>query len=476
VQHAGSGHPGAPMGMADLAEVLWCDHLKHNPQNPNWCDRDRFVLSNGHASMLLYSLLHLCGYDLSLDDLRQFRQLHSKTPGHPEFGDTPGVETTTGPLGQGLANAVGMALAERTLAAQFNRDGHRIVDHFTYVFAGDGCMMEGISHEACSLAGTLGLGKLIAFYDDNGISIDGEVAGWFGDDTAARFAAYGWHVAAGVDGHDADAVGRAICAAQDDARPSLICCRTLIGFGAPNKAGRADCHGAPLGEEEIALARAKLGWTHPPFVIPDEVSAAWDAREAGAAAEQDWTRRFNAYQKAHPKLAEEFTRRIAGQLPHAWSEHARRAVGGAAAAAMNIASRKASQNALENFSPMLPELIGGSADLTASNLTQWSGSRDIREDAGGNCIYFGVREFAMAAMVNGIALHRGLKPYGATFLMFSDYARNALRMAALMKIPSIFVFNASAGRATREFAAGAAHVGVAAMRCGRERGRLATGA
>ncbi|MGR3914082.1 MAG: transketolase [Gammaproteobacteria bacterium] len=440
VQRAGSGHPGAPMGMADLAEVLWGDYLKHNPRNPNWCDRDRFVLSNGHGSMLLYSVLHLCGYDLSLDDLRHFRQLHSNTPGHPEFGDTPGVETTTGPLGQGLANAAGMALAERTLAAQFNRDEHRIVDHFTYVFAGDGCMMEGISHEACSLAGALGLGKLIAFYDDNGISIDGEVAGWFRDDTAARFAAYNWHVIDDVDGHDAGALGRAICAARSDARPSLICCRTIIGFGAPNKAGSAGCHGAPLGEEEIALARKELDWPHPPFVIPPEVAAAWDAREAGAAAEGEWTRRFHAYQQAHPKLAAEFTRRMGAQLPADWKAQAHRVRGEAAGAALSIASRKASQNALENFSPMLPELIGGSADLTGSNLTQWSGSRDIREDPGGNCIYFGVREFAMAAMVNGLTLHRGLKAYGATFLVFSDYARNALRLAALMKIPSLFVF------------------------------------
>lgn len=440
VQRAGSGHPGAPMGMADMAEALWSDHLKHNPRNPNWCDRDRFVLSNGHGSMLLYALLHLSGYDLSMEDLRQFRQLHSKTPGHPEFGDTPGVETTTGPLGQGLANAVGMALAERTLAAQFNRGEHRIVDHRTYVFAGDGCMMEGISHEACSLAGVLQLGKLTVFYDDNNISIDGEVGGWFRDDTAARFAAYGWHVVADVDGHDADAVGRAICAAREDARPSLLCCRTQIGYGAPNKAGSAGSHGAPLGEEEVALAREQLGWPHPPFEIPAEISAAWDAREAGAAAESDWTRRFAEYEKAHPELAAEFTRRMEGKLPKDWKSKARGAAGAADAAAQNIASRKASQNALEYFSPLLPELAGGSADLTESNLTTWSGSRDIREDAGGNCIYFGVREFAMAAMVNGIALHRGLKPFCATFLMFSDYARNALRMAALMKIPGIFVF------------------------------------
>ena len=440
VQRAGSGHPGAPMGMADMAEALWSDHLKHNPRNPNWCDRDRFVLSNGHGSMLLYALLHLSGYDLSMEDLRQFRQLHSKTPGHPEFGDTPGVETTTGPLGQGLANAVGMALAERTLAAQFNRGEHRIVDHRTYVFAGDGCMMEGISHEACSLAGVLQLGKLTVFYDDNNISIDGEVGGWFRDDTAARFAAYGWHVVADVDGHDADAVGRAICAAREEARPSLLCCRTQIGYGAPNKAGSAGSHGAPLGEEEVALAREQLGWPHPPFEIPAEISAAWDAREAGAAAESDWTRRFAEYKKAHPELAAEFTRRMEGKLPKDWKSKARGAAGAADVAAQNIASRKASQNALEYFSPLLPELTGGSADLTESNLTTWSGSRDIREDAGGNCIYFGVREFAMAAMVNGIALHRGLKPFCATFLMFSDYARNALRMAALMKIPGIFVF------------------------------------
>ena len=441
VQKANSGHPGAPMGMADLAEVLWSDHLRHNPKNPRWCDRDRFVLSNGHGSLLLYSLLHLSGYELSIDDLRQFRQLHSKTPGHPEYGYTPGVETTTGPLGQGLANAVGMAISERSLAAQFNRPEHRIVDHSTFVFLGDGCLMEGISHEACSLAGSLKLGKLIAFYDDNGISIDGEVQGWFNDDTPKRFEAYGWNVIAEVDGHDPAAVDRAIRAAREEAdRPTLICCRTTIGFGSPNKAGKASSHGAPLGEEEVALARAQLDWPHPPFVIPDDIRAAWNAVDAGASAEREWQRRFEAYQQAFPELAAEFSRRIAGQLPPAWAAESRRIVAQVNAAGENIASRKASQNALERFGPMLPELIGGSADLAESNLTLWSQSRSIREDPAGNYIYFGVREFAMSAITNGIALHGGFKPYAATFLMFSEYSRNALRMAALMKIPGIFVF------------------------------------
>ncbi len=441
VQRAGCGHPGAPMGMADLAEVLWSGHLKHNPKNPRWCDRDRFVLSNGHGSMLLYSLLHLSGYELTIEDLRQFRRLHSKTPGHPEYGYAPGVETTTGPLGQGLANAVGMAIAEKTLAAQFNRPQHRIVDHFTYVCMGDGCLMEGISHEACSLAGSLKLGKLIAFYDDNGISIDGEVSGWFNDDTPKRFAAYGWHVIATVDGHDPAAVERAIRAAKDEpGRPTIICCRTTIGFGAPNKAGKASSHGAPLGEDEVALARAQLEWPHPPFSVPEEIYAAWNAVDAGAAVEQEWNRRFAAYQQAHPQLAAEFSRRVAGELPHAWRAQSGEVIAAVNAAGESIASRKASQNALEHFGPMLPELLGGSADLTESNLTLWSQSESIREQPAGNYIYFGVREFAMAAIVNGIALHRGFKPYGATFLMFSEYARNALRMAALMKIPSIFVF------------------------------------
>ncbi len=441
VQRANSGHPGAPMGLADIAEVLWCDYLKHNPSNPRWCDRDRFVLSNGHGSMLLYSLLHLSGYALTIDDLKQFRQLHSKTPGHPEYGYAPGVETTTGPLGQGLANAVGMAISERTLAAQFNRPEHRIVDHFTYVIAGDGCLMEGISHEACSLAGALGLGKLIAFYDDNGISIDGEVSGWFTDDTPQRFAAYGWHVVAPVDGHDPAAVARAIDDARaEQAKPTLICCRTLIGFGSPNKAGKASSHGAALGEEEVALARAQLDWPHPPFDIPADIGDAWNAVEAGAAAEREWRRRFADYERACPDLAAEFSRRIAGELPRDWEVRSCKVVAAVSAVGEDIASRKASQNALEQFGPLLPELIGGSADLTESNLTLWSRSRAIFDSPAGNYIYFGVREFAMAAIVNGIALHGGFKPYGATFLMFSEYARNALRMAALMKIPGIFVF------------------------------------
>ena len=441
VQRAKSGHPGAPMGMADIAEVLWCDHLRHNPKNPKWCDRDRFVLSNGHGSMLLYSLLHLSGYELTIEDLKGFRQLHSKTPGHPEYGYTPGVETTTGPLGQGLANAVGMAIAEKTLAAQFNRPQHRIVDHFTYIFMGDGCLMEGISHEACSLAGTLKLGKLIAFYDDNGISIDGEVQNWFNDDTPKRFEAYGWHVIAAVDGHDSAAVERAIRAAKDESdRPTVICCRTTIGFGAPNKAGTASSHGAPLGEEEVALTRARLEWPHPPFVIPEDIYAAWNAHDAGTAAEREWERRFAAYGQAHPALAAEFSRRVAGELPDAWQEKSQEVIAAVNAAAENIASRKASQNALEQFGPLLPELIGGSADLAESNLTLWSQSASIRDTPAGNYIYFGVREFAMSAIVTGIALHGGFKPYGATFLMFSEYARNALRMAALMKIPGIFVF------------------------------------
>ena len=441
VQKANSGHPGAPMGMADIAEVLWGDYLKHNPKNPHWCDRDRFVLSNGHASMLLYSLLHLSGYDLDIDEIKNFRQLHSKTPGHPEYGDTPGVETTTGPLGQGLANAVGMALAEKTLAAQFNRPGHCLVDHFTYVFVGDGCLMEGISHEVCSLAGTLKLGKLMVFYDDNGISIDGEVRNWFTDDTPQRFASYGWHVIADVDGHDADAVAAAIDTAKNEnARPTLIGCKTIIGFGAPNKAGSAASHGAALGDDEVALARTQLDWQHAPFVVPDDVYAAWSALEAGAAAEKKWNESLARYQKEHPQLAAEFTRRTRNQLPDDFAAHCAKLIADIDRAQPSIASRKASLNALQGLAPSLPELIGGSADLAGSNLTIWSGSRGIESDADGNYIYFGVREFGMAAIANGLALHGAFKPYAATFLMFSDYARNALRMAALMNIPSIFIF------------------------------------
>ena len=442
VQCAKSGHPGMPMGMADIAEVLWNDHLRHDPADPEWPDRDRFVLSNGHGSMLLYALLHLSGYALPMQEIRRFRQLRSMTPGHPEYGDAPGVETTTGPLGQGLANAVGMAIAERVLAARFNRDGHEIVNHRTWVFLGDGCLMEGISHEACSLAGTLGLGRLIAFYDDNNISIDGEVGGWFTDDTPARFEAYGWHVTRGVDGHDPGAVDAAIrdaLAATD--RPSLICCKTVIGFGAPNKAGKASAHGAPLGDEEIAAARETLGWPHPPFEIPGGVYAGWDARERGAARHREWRVRLDAWRAVFPEDAAEFERRVAGELPADWAEACARHLGEAGAAAAAIASRQASQNALEALGPLLPELIGGSADLTGSNLTRWSGSRVLtRQDADANYVYFGVREFAMSAICNGIARHGGFIPYAATFLMFSEYARNALRMAALMGQRVIFVF------------------------------------
>ena len=441
VQRANSGHPGAPMGMADIAEVLWNDYLVHNPANPQWPNRDRFVLSNGHGSMLIYSLLHLAGYALPMAELQNFRQLHSKTPGHPEYGYAPGVETTTGPLGQGLGNAVGMAIAERTLAAQFNRGEHRIVDHHSYVFLGDGCLMEGISHEVCSLAGTLGLGKLIAFYDDNGISIDGEVAGWFSDDTPARFEAYGWQVLRAIDGHDSEAIVAAIETARaESGKPTLICCKTTIGFGSPNKQGRESCHGAPLGEDEIALARKTLDWPHPPFEVPDDIRSRWDARQRGAAAEADWRARFAAYRAAHPELAAEFERRIAGELPADWAERAAEYIAAVDAKAEKVATRKASQNALNGFGPLLPELLGGSADLAGSNLTLWSGSRGIESAADGNYIYYGVREFGMAAIINGIALHGGFKPYGATFLMFSDYARNALRMAALMRLPGIFVF------------------------------------
>ena len=442
VQRANSGHPGMPMGMADIAEVLWNDHLRHDPADPDWADRDRFVLSNGHGSMLLYALLHLSGYALPLDEIKRFRQLHSMTPGHPEYRDAPGVETTTGPLGQGLANAVGMAIAEKVLAARFNRDGHAVVDHRTWVFLGDGCLMEGISHEACSLAGTLGLGKLIAFYDDNDISIDGDVKGWFTDDTPARFEAYGWHVVRDVDGHDSGAVDAAIrdALAVTD-RPSLLCCRTIIGFGAPSKAGKASSHGSPLGDDEIAGAREALEWPHPPFEIPGNICAGWDARARGAAHHREWQARLEAWRAEFPQEAAEFERRMSGELPAEWTEHCARHVEAAVATAENIASRKASQNALEAFGPMLPELIGGSADLTGSNLTKWSGSRVLtRDDADSNYVYFGVREFAMTAIGNGIALHGGFIPYTGTFLMFSEYARNALRMAALMGRRTISVF------------------------------------
>ncbi|HFG2205314.1 TPA: transketolase [Vibrio cholerae] len=442
VQKANSGHPGAPMGMADIAEVLWRSHLNHNPQNPNWADRDRFVLSNGHGSMLIYSLLHLSGYELSIDDLKNFRQLHSKTPGHPEYGYAPGIETTTGPLGQGITNAVGMAIAEKALAAQFNKPGHDIVDHFTYVFMGDGCLMEGISHEACSLAGTLGLGKLIAFWDDNGISIDGHVEGWFSDDTPKRFEAYGWHVIPAVDGHDADAINAAIEAAKaETSRPTLICTKTIIGFGSPNKAGSHDCHGAPLGNDEIKAAREFLGWEYAPFEIPADIYAAWDAKQAGASKEAAWDEKFAAYAKAYPAEAAEYKRRVAGELPANWEAATSEIIANLQANPANIASRKASQNALEAFGKLLPEFMGGSADLAPSNLTMWSGSKSLTaEDFSGNYIHYGVREFGMTAIINGIALHGGFVPYGATFLMFMEYARNAMRMAALMKVQNIQVY------------------------------------
>ncbi len=441
VQKANSGHPGAPMGMADIAEVLWRDFLKHNPANPQWADRDRFVLSNGHGSMLIYSLLHLSGYDLSIDDLKSFRQLHSKTPGHPELGYTPGVETTTGPLGQGIANAVGFALAEKIMAAQFNKPGHNIVDHDTYVFLGDGCMMEGISHEVCSLAGTLGLNKLTAFYDDNGISIDGEVHGWFTDDTPRRFESYGWQVIRNVDGHDADEIRTAIETARKSDKPTLICCKTIIGFGSPNKQGKEASHGAALGEAEVALTREALGWNHGPFEIPADIYAEWDAKDAGSKAEQQWNDRFAAYQAEFPELAAEFTRRMAGELPADFDEKASAYIRAVAEKGENIASRKASQNCLNAFGPMLPELLGGSADLAGSNLTLWDGCKPVvQEDASGNYMYYGVREFGMAAIMNGVALHGGLIPYGATFLMFMEYARNAVRMSALMKQRVIYVF------------------------------------
>ena len=441
VQQANSGHPGAPMGMAEIAEVLWRHHLKHNPANPKWADRDRFVLSNGHGSMLIYALLHLTGYDLPITELKRFRQLHSKTPGHPEYGYAPGIETTTGPLGQGISNAVGMALAEKLLAAEFNRPGHTIVDHHTWVFLGDGCLMEGISHEVCSLAGTLGLGKLIAFYDDNNISIDGHVEGWFTDDTPKRFEAYGWQVVRDVQGHDPVAIEAAIEQAKAElTRPTLICCKTIIGAGAPNKQDSHDVHGAPLGATEIDAARAYIGWNHPPFEIPDEVYAAWDARTKGASLEAQWSASFAAYRVAHPELAAEFARRTAGELPAGWDAHVEAVLARLIDKAETIATRKASQNSIEAYAPKLPELLGGSADLAGSNLTLWSGAKGVSKDSGGNYIYYGVREFGMAAIANGLSLHGGLIPYTATFLMFSEYARNALRMAALMKIRQIFVF------------------------------------
>lgn len=442
VQKANSGHPGAPMGMADIAEVLWNDFLKHNPNNPKWVDRDRFILSNGHGSMLIYSLLHLTGYELPIEELKQFRQLHSKTPGHPEYGYTPGVETTTGPLGAGISNAVGMAIAERTLAAQFNRDGHEIVDHYTYCFLGDGCLMEGISHEACSLAGTLGLGKLIAFWDDNGISIDGHVEGWFTDDTPKRFEAYGWHVIANVDGHDSDAIRAAIEAAKAVTdKPTMICCKTIIGFGSPNKSGSHDCHGAPLGDAEIAAAREFLGWPHAPFEIPADVYAGWDAKEAGAAREAAWNDKFAAYAKAYPELAAEYERRVLkGELPADFEAKAQAFIQECQDKAEGIASRKASQNAIGAFGAMLPELLGGSADLAGSNLTLWSGSKGIQDDPAGNYVYYGVREFGMSGIMNGVSLHGGFINYGATFMMFMEYARNAVRMSALMGIQNIFVY------------------------------------
>lgn len=448
VQKANSGHPGAPMGMADIAEVLWNDHLKHNPSNPAWADRDRFVLSNGHGSMLIYSLLHLSGYDLSLDELKNFRQLHSKTPGHPEYGYAPGVETTTGPLGQGITNAIGMAIAEKILAAQFNRPGHDIVDHRTWTFLGDGCLMEGISHEACSLAGTLGLGKLVAFYDDNGISIDGEVTGghgvpgWFTDDTRKRFESYNWQVIGPIDGHDSAAIQSAVTEARAETlKPSLIICKTIIGFGSPNKQGKEDCHGAPLGNDEIALARQQLNWAHAPFEIPEDIKAGWDAKAAGGEREAIWNAAFANYASAHPELAVEFQRRIVGELPADFAQQAAAYIQSCQDKGETIASRKASQNAINAYAPLLPELLGGSADLAGSNLTLWKGSKGVSaEDASGNYLYYGVREFGMSAIMNGIALHGGFVPYGATFLMFMEYARNAVRMAALMRQRVLFVY------------------------------------
>ncbi|RZU47615.1 transketolase [Fluviicoccus keumensis] len=441
VQQANSGHPGAPMGMADIAEVLWRGVMRYNPANPGWTNRDRFVLSNGHGSMLQYALLHLSGFDLSIDDLKQFRQLHSKTPGHPEYGYTPGVETTTGPLGQGIANAVGMALAEKTLAAQFNREGYPVIDHFTYCFLGDGCLMEGISHEVCSLAGTLKLGKLVAFYDDNGISIDGEVEGWFTDNTVQRFQAYNWQVIGPIDGHDSEAVRSAIIQAHADSqRPTLIICKTVIGCGSPNKQGKEDCHGAPLGAAEIALTREAMGWEHGPFEIPEDIYEAWDNRARGEALEQTWSALYNAYRKAHPELAEELDRRLKGRLPASFDLQANAYIQEVAAKGETIASRKASQNALNAFGPLLPELLGGSADLAGSNLTLWRGCHGIQENAAGNYVFYGVREFGMSGIMNGVALHGGFIPYGATFLIFMEYARNAVRMSALMKQRVIQVY------------------------------------
>ena len=442
VQKANSGHPGAPMGMADIAEVLWNDFLKHNPNNSKWVDRDRFVLSNGHGSMLIYSLLHLSGYKLPIEELKQFRQLHSKTPGHPEYGYTDGVETTTGPLGAGISNAVGMAIAEKTLAAQFNREGHEVVDHNTYCFLGDGCLMEGISHEACSLAGTLGLGKLVAFWDDNGISIDGHVEGWFTDNTPQRFESYGWHVIADVDGHDPVAIKAAIEAAKAETnKPTLICCKTVIGFGSPNKSGSHDCHGAPLGDAEIAAAREFLEWPHAPFEIPTDVYAGWDAKDTGFTHEAQWVAKFEAYESAYPELAAEFERRVVkGELPADFEEKAQAFIQESQDKGESIASRKASQNTIGVFGAMLPELLGGSADLAGSNLTLWSGSKGIQDDPAGNYIYYGVREFGMSGIMNGVSLHGGFINYGATFMMFMEYARNAVRMSALMGIQNIFVY------------------------------------
>lgn len=442
VQAANSGHPGAPMGMADIAQVLWNDYLRFNPDNPGWFNRDRFVLSNGHASMLLYAVLHLSGYQLSIEEIKRFRQLYSKTPGHPEYGETPGVETTTGPLGQGLANAVGMAIAERSLAARFNRDKLTIVDHHTYVALGDGCLMEGISHEACSLAGTMGLGKLIALYDDNGISIDGQVSGWFSDDTAKRFEAYGWQVIRDVDGHDSEQVNAALHEAlADHERPSLLCCKTTIGWGAPSKEGTADCHGAPLGEDEIAATRARIGWEFTSFEIPDHIYAGWDSKERGAELEHDWNQTFAHYRKSFPELAAEFERRVTGQLDPASSVAMARTAVEAQASPRKLATRQASKSMLDVLGPLTPELLGGSADLTGSNGTLWSGATTLSsEQPDGNYLYYGVREFAMSAIMNGLALHGGFIPYAGTFLVFSDYARNALRLSALMKLRNIFVY------------------------------------
>ncbi|MFT6919448.1 MAG: transketolase [Cognaticolwellia sp.] len=443
VQQAKSGHPGAPMGMADIAEVLWNDFLKHNPNNPNWSDRDRFVLSNGHGSMLIYSLLHLSGYDLPIEQIKQFRQLHSKTPGHPEYGYTPGVETTTGPLGAGLSNAVGMAIAEKTLAAHFNRKTFEIVDHYTYCFLGDGCLMEGISHEVCSLAGTLGLGKLVVFWDDNGISIDGEVKGWFTDNTPARFAAYNWHVIADVDGHDPVQIQQAIEQAKlVTDKPTLICCKTIIGFGSPNKSGSHDCHGSPLGEDEIAATRDFLNWPHAPFEIPADIYASWDAKKSGVEQEKQWQQLFTKYKQAHPELGNEYQRRVIEQnLPALFEKNADLFIAQCQKDGQNIASRKASQNSIEAYGKLLPELLGGSADLAGSNLTLWSGSKGITaDDADGNYLFYGVREFGMSGIMNGISLHNGFINYGATFLMFMEYARNAVRMSALMSIQNIFVY------------------------------------